>query len=682
MPKLKTTLKCLTILLLINLSFFAQESFILGVKSTAPVKPPVGKLAMNFNLKKVGQYSGAWEVVDVFIKDSIAFLADQEKGLVVVNISDVTNPSFLSQFQDNGNSVYDVIVEGNVAYVAHGRAGLKILDISNITSLQEVGHYNNGGVAWKIFLMKPYLFLVDKLEGIEILDISDKTAPKQIGLYAGQPFDVFVRGDFAYVAAGINKGLEIVDISDPTKPKKIGETSVNFEDSVSVSVKDDYAYVAFKSNGLRIIKISRARHPKVVATFDDMGEGKIWGIEIKENLAYLACEAQGIQILDITNPLAIYKVGEYSEYPHGKTFNVKSENPFLFMANFELGLEILQWKTAPPNPVESPYHQIDSAILNFNNSVGPFAINAVLGNETLGLNLSLFLDVGLMSPVNITAEAPQRINPGDKTNLRIGITAETSYFWGHFEGTIKFTTPLGSSELFSLEEVGIPKFVKLQAFKTFIGENIVTDSLVYPLTLWSQNFMNYSLSLVMSSYFNVTGSSIVTGEINNSATNFELEWGQDREQLIIPLKVPENLENAYIIPLKNLRFEIDDLALDLYYIRFDVMVSNLIPIYSWEINISNFNLLPKEHYSLNAATSFFSRQRTNNTLLYLDGIYPLGTFIIVLNFSGNLNLPPWAVFLTLFGIIAMIIIPWSIIFLLSRRKQRRQRQFASTTENE
>ncbi|RLI64318.1 MAG: hypothetical protein DRO63_07690, partial [Candidatus Gerdarchaeota archaeon] len=152
MPKLKTTLECLTILLLINLSFFAQESFILGVKSTAPLKPPVGKLAMNFNLKKVGQYSGAWEVVDVFVKDSLAFLADQEKGLVVVNISDVTNPSFLSQFQDNGNSVYDVIVEGNVAYVAHGRAGLKILDISNITSLREVGHYNNGGVAWKIFL--------------------------------------------------------------------------------------------------------------------------------------------------------------------------------------------------------------------------------------------------------------------------------------------------------------------------------------------------------------------------------------------------------------------------------------------------------------------------------------------------------------------------------------------------
>ena len=97
-----------------------------------------------------------------------------------------------------------------------------------------------------------------------------------------------------------------------------------------------------------------------------------------------------------------------------------------------------------------------------------YVSDAYLGNETLGLNLSIFLDVGLMSPILVSVDAPTKVNPGDYVNLKLGITGENSRFWGHFEGTIKLITPLGSTDVFSLIEIGIPEQVDFAAFKTLI----------------------------------------------------------------------------------------------------------------------------------------------------------------------------------------------------------------------
>ncbi|MHA1213348.1 MAG: hypothetical protein ACTSSH_12935, partial [Candidatus Heimdallarchaeota archaeon] len=198
-----------------------------------------------------------------------------------------------------------------------------------------------------------------------------------------------------------------------------------------------------------------------------------------------------------------------------------------------------------------------------------------------------------MSLINLTVEAPQVVNPGDIINLAIGVTGESSYFWGRFEGTIEFTTPLGSSELFSLEDVGLPKYLQLAAFQTFIGENILMNDVVYPVTLWSQDVLNYSLSLVMVPYFNVSGSATISANINDSINTYELDWIQDRDKILVPIQIPEDAEDFFAVPLDDLQFTIDELHIDLYYIRFDVLLLDLVPVYSWEINISDFSTSPQ-----------------------------------------------------------------------------------------
>jgi hypothetical protein len=385
----------------------------------------------------------------------------------------------------------------------------------------------------------------------------------------------------------------------------------------------------------------------------------------------MACESDGVQILDFSDETNPYKIGHYSD-GSGKAFNIFVNQNKIFLADFDDGLEIFEWETAQPVPAVNDYHVVDTKIVNFNHSVGPFTADAFLGDDTIGLNLSIYLDVGLMSPVNITVEAPRIVTPDEFINLKIGITAEASYFWGRFEGTIEFTTPLGSSELFSLEDVGIPQHVKLAAFKTFIGENIDQDSSLLPVELWSEDFLNYSLSLLMTPNFNVTGSAIISAKINNTLEYFDLFWTQDRDEILIPVKIPADVEEFHAIPLEDLRFIIDDLHLDFDNIRFDVLLEGLIPVYSWELNISSFSGITSYQMIDDYSSLLPITNQNNNTLLYLDGIYPLGTFIITIYLSGGIQLPIWAILLTLLGIIALLIIPFILIATSSRRKNEEQ----------
>ncbi|MBN1331227.1 MAG: hypothetical protein JXA54_17290 [Candidatus Heimdallarchaeota archaeon] len=664
---IKKDFQLLFLMSLILLSTFTQVNLITTIYAIENPKVENTPSTANFNLRKIGQFTDANKIVDVEIVGTLALLADESQGLLVVNISDYHVITLLDSYKDDTNSVYDIIVQGQLAFLAHGQSGIKIIDFSDPENIIEVGGFNDGGLAWKVFLKENYLFVVDRLHGIEILNATNKNNLIKIGLYEGQPYDIFVRDDLAFIAAGINKGLEIVDISDLSSPKKIGETEVFFEDTIGLFVQDDFVFTANKEKGMKIINVNRVRHPKVVAEYNVEEGSKIWAIEVDNGFAYLASEAKGVLILDITDKLNPYRIGQYFNENSGKTFNLAVVNDLIYLASFDAGLEVITWRIGKPIPTANDYKIIDSAILNFNKSVGPFAIDALLGNETLGLDLHLYLDLGLLSPINITVEAPSKINPGDLLNLIIAINGESSYFWGRFEGTIAFRTPIWSSELFSLEDVGIPEHIKLNAFHTFIGENITMKDAIYPITLWSQELLNYSLSLVMIPTFTVTGSAIVTAKINNSVNLYELDWIQDNDRVIVPIKIPEEAEKIYAIPLENLQFNIDELLLDLNKIRFDLLLYDLIPIYSWEINISNFDLEPslKENLVL-----WVPNQINNNTLFFLDGIFPLGDFLIVLNFTGKIQLPTWAVLLTLLGIITLIILPFALIIISSRKKNR------------
>ncbi len=90
-----------------------------------------------------------------------------------------------------------------------------------------------------------------------------------IGRWVSGPcYAVAVRGDTAYFGNGCS--LEIVDFDNPADPVELGKVLVpNVIEGVALS--GDYAYVADRDAGLRVIDISTPTNPFEAGYFDTGG---------------------------------------------------------------------------------------------------------------------------------------------------------------------------------------------------------------------------------------------------------------------------------------------------------------------------------------------------------------------------------------------------------------------------
>ncbi|GAJ10052.1 unnamed protein product, partial [marine sediment metagenome] len=122
----------LTIIMII--SVFSQTFLVTNMQGASNGEI-TNQLTTNNNIKKIGAYDTGGEVVGVAFHNNYIFLADQVKGLVILDITNPSNPTYVNEYQTDDESVYDVKIIGDLAFVAHGRAGLKILDVTNPLSI-------------------------------------------------------------------------------------------------------------------------------------------------------------------------------------------------------------------------------------------------------------------------------------------------------------------------------------------------------------------------------------------------------------------------------------------------------------------------------------------------------------------------------------------------------------------
>jgi hypothetical protein len=93
----------------------------------------------------------SWGADDVFVKDTVAFIAENFGGFRIVNVKNPDSVWEITRIPSSGCfQTLGVWVERNLAYVAWGLAGLRIFDISDISSPREVGYYQTAYPADKV----------------------------------------------------------------------------------------------------------------------------------------------------------------------------------------------------------------------------------------------------------------------------------------------------------------------------------------------------------------------------------------------------------------------------------------------------------------------------------------------------------------------------------------------------
>jgi hypothetical protein len=180
----------------------------------------------------------------------LAFLADSQSGLKIVDISDVSNPvevSVIKPFPVSGLGV-----SGTVVYLA-GNKGLAIVDAGDPTHPVLLSTLDPPGYALDVCPWNGYALLAARESGLQVIDVHDLTAPRLVGECATpRAVDVRTMGNYALVADSFT-GILLIDLADPTKPVIVG-TADQIYDPLRLTVHDRFIYVAGGWSG-KLIKL-------------------------------------------------------------------------------------------------------------------------------------------------------------------------------------------------------------------------------------------------------------------------------------------------------------------------------------------------------------------------------------------------------------------------------------------
>ncbi len=158
----------------------------------------------------------------VSIKDDIAYVAYQDNGLLTLDISNLNNPEKLATLQytpPESNPSWEgdtraVAVRDNLAYVGDRSGYLHVIDVSQPDNLVDEDKYLYlGGQIGHLHISGNHLFIPSWPDSFKIFDISDPASlPAEIASMTptGSPDSITVSGDLAYGTDG--DGLYILEL--------------------------------------------------------------------------------------------------------------------------------------------------------------------------------------------------------------------------------------------------------------------------------------------------------------------------------------------------------------------------------------------------------------------------------------------------------------------------------------
>lgn len=273
----------------------------------------------------------------VAVAQSLAYVADGQGGLQIIDISDPQSPCVLGS-EDTDGYASGVSLLGRHCYVADGDQGLLIIDVGDPQTPSRLGSdswihaldvsADSSGDSIHVHIAAENWFIID--------DATDSLFPSLLGRChtPGNARGVWVESGFAYVADE-QMGLQIVDISDPRYPAIVGSSDTP-SNARNVCVSGNYACVADGRGGLQVIDVANPQEPSIVGSCDTPGYAN--DVFVQGNLAYIADGTSGLQVISVADPSSPFIVGS-CETPYAN--GVWATDSLVYVADRDSGLVIV-----------------------------------------------------------------------------------------------------------------------------------------------------------------------------------------------------------------------------------------------------------------------------------------------------------------------------------------------------
>ncbi|MFW9923669.1 MAG: LVIVD repeat-containing protein, partial [Candidatus Thorarchaeota archaeon] len=227
---------------------------------------------------------------------TIAFIADNSGGLVIVDVTDSEDPQFISQL--SGMVARYIYVSHQTAYVGTNE-DVKVIDVSDLKHPRlrktlDIPLVNaiNG---------KDDLLVVSALfNGAIFFDISSPSNPVEINGYLGSSvyYDMILYENYLFLC---HTSLTILDVSNPSSYSVVSQISVGCPFNSRIFLYEDWIFVFGLSAGIFLIDVSDYSNPLIVDQYNDSGLDYISGF-VKNDILYSLTEER----------LELFELGDFS----------------------------------------------------------------------------------------------------------------------------------------------------------------------------------------------------------------------------------------------------------------------------------------------------------------------------------------------------------------------------------
>ncbi|NHJ03463.1 MAG: hypothetical protein EAX90_01455 [Candidatus Heimdallarchaeota archaeon] len=205
----------------------------------------------------LAEYTTAMGSFSVGVKDNICYLGYRENRVEIYNVSNLTNPVFITQMSAFG--LDDIVIHNDLLFGADPNYGLRILNISDPINPVLVKNLNIAG-ATDISINSNLLFLGCHLYGVKVIDISNPSTASVLSSSLedddGEAQGVIYTEGFLCVAD--NYGVELFNITNPSRISKIDEFRRGISAAHDIAAISNFVFVA-KGFGLGIFEISNVK---------------------------------------------------------------------------------------------------------------------------------------------------------------------------------------------------------------------------------------------------------------------------------------------------------------------------------------------------------------------------------------------------------------------------------------
>lgn len=269
----------------------------------------------------------------IYVEDDYAYLA----SVFVVDTSDVDQTKLVSRYITT--KAQDICVQNRLAYIANGDEGLKIVDFSDFELPKLLSVCETGGYLKRVCIHGNYAYVAESTR-LVIINIAEPESPfieSSLPL-SGDVKNIYIGNGYVF-AASYGFGLYIINISDPANPKIVNTLS-RWSDIEDVYVLGEYAYITCQEKGLIIIDVSNVY--KLHSISRRAVEGKPMSIQIVDNIAYIACHPSlyGLQMFDVSDPENPVPYGKIRS-SHGGFVDVFVSDDRAYAVSIPMGLYII-----------------------------------------------------------------------------------------------------------------------------------------------------------------------------------------------------------------------------------------------------------------------------------------------------------------------------------------------------